>query len=141
MIVTVSAKQELRRRLAAHSNDREIGLRLELKPPGHFSLVLDGKARGDRVIQYRGSKVLLIGEGVADVVDRLTLDVQTIADNPALVLSKTHGQGPIAKEAGYTFRESRTALWVACTQTGQNDKSLPQGGSECSKEFHCSQRS
>lgn len=86
MIVTEDAKRELRKRLGSYTSDPEIGLRLELKLPGHFRLVLDKESEGDRAIEYEGSKVLLIGRGIAGLVARWSLGVQGTAEGWKLVL-------------------------------------------------------
>lgn len=82
--------------------------RLGLKPPGYFALVPDKESGGDHVIEYWGSKVLLIGRGTADIVGRLTLCVQVMAEGPELVLSETRKDEQKVKEGGYLFRECRT---------------------------------
>jgi len=87
MIVTEDAKQELRRRLVAQTNDPEIGLRLRLNLPGRFRLVLGRESDGDQVIEYGGSKVLLIGRDSADLVAGWTLGVRYTAEGSKLVLS------------------------------------------------------
>jgi len=108
MIVTEDAKRELRKRLETQMNNPEVALRLELKPPGYFGLVPDKESDGDQVIEYGGSKVLLIERGIADIVGRLTLGVQAMAEGPELVLSETRKDGQKVKEGGYFFRECRT---------------------------------
>lgn len=87
MIVTEDAKQELRRRLVAQTNDPEIGIRLRLKLPRRFRLVLDRESDGDQVIEYKGSKVLLIGRDSAGLVAGWTIGVRHTAGGAKLVLS------------------------------------------------------
>ena len=88
MIVTDNAKEQLRERLLDHTSDPEIVLRLELRSPENFGLALDRQAEGDQVIEYEGSKVLLIGEDVADLADKLILSVEDAAEGPKLVVLK-----------------------------------------------------
>ena len=88
LTVTDSAKQELKKLLLAHTDDSEGSLRLELKPPGEFGLLLGKEAEGDQVVEYEGTKVLLVASELAPVVEGITFDVQDTADGPKLVVSK-----------------------------------------------------
>lgn len=88
LAVTDSAKQELKKKLLAHTDDPEVSLRLELKPPGQFGLVLDRKAEGDQVVEHEGIKVLLVAAELAPAVEGITLDVQDTSDGPKLVATK-----------------------------------------------------
>ena len=67
---------------------RKIGLRLEFRSPQNFGLALDRQVEGDQVREYEGSKVLLIGEDVADLADKLILSVEDAAEGPKLVVLK-----------------------------------------------------
>lgn len=87
MIVTDEAKHELREALLTNTDDPEICLRLAMKSPSEFGLALGREEEGDQVIEYEGSKVLLIGREAADFVDSLTLDVQDAPEGKKLVLS------------------------------------------------------
>jgi Fe-S cluster assembly iron-binding protein IscA len=86
--VTESAKQLLKETLTAHSDDPEIGLRLSLKPPGQFGIVLDREAEGDQVVEHEGAKALLVAPELGSVVEGVTLDVQDTPEGPKLVISK-----------------------------------------------------
>ena len=88
LTVTESAKELLKDKLVAHTDDPEIGLRLELEPPGQLGIVLDREAEGDQVVEHEGAKVLLVASELAPAVDGITLDVQDTADGPQLVVSK-----------------------------------------------------
>ena len=88
LTVTESAKELLKDKLVAHTDDPEIGLRLELKPPGQLGLVVGREAEGDQVVEHEGLKVLLVAPELAHVVDGITLDVQDTADGPKLVVSR-----------------------------------------------------
>lgn len=80
MIVTDEAKNKLKETLLANTDDSEVCLRLEMKSPPKLglalALVLGKEAEGDEVIEHEGSKILLIGKEMADVGDKLTIDVQ-----------------------------------------------------------------
>lgn len=88
LTVTDNAKQELKKTLLAHTDDPEVSLRLELKPPGQFGLVLDREAEGDQVVEHEGIKVLLVAAELAPAVEGITLDVQDTPDGPKLAVSK-----------------------------------------------------
>ena len=87
LTVTDSAKQLLKETLSAHTDDPEIGLRLELKPPRQLGIVLDREAEGDQVVEHEGAKVLLVASELAPAVDGVTLDIQDTADGPKLAVS------------------------------------------------------
>jgi len=88
LTVTESAKQLLKETLTAHSDDPEVGLRLEFNPPGGFGIVLDREAEGDQVVEHEGAKVLLVASELAPVVEAVTLDVQDTPEGPKLAISK-----------------------------------------------------
>ncbi|MFQ6114202.1 MAG: hypothetical protein ACE5NG_08945 [bacterium] len=88
LTVTDNAKEELKKTLQAHTDDPEVSLRLELKPPGQFGLVLGKEAEDDQVVEHEGTKVLLVAAELASAVEGITLDVQDTADGPKLAVSK-----------------------------------------------------
>lgn len=88
LTVTDSAKQLLKETLSAHTDDPEIGLRLELKPPGQLGIVLDREAEGDQVVEHEGAKVLLVGHELTSLLHEVTIDVQATPDGPKLVVSQ-----------------------------------------------------
>lgn len=87
MIFTDEAKHALRETLLDNTDDPEICLRLVMKSPSEFGLALDREAEGDQVIEYEGSKVLLIGREVADFVDGLTFAFKDTPEGKKLVFS------------------------------------------------------
>jgi len=88
LTVTDSAKQELKKKLQDSTNDPEVSLRLELKPPNQFGLALGKEEEGDQVIESEETKVLLVVSELAPVVDGSILDVQDTAGGPQLVVTK-----------------------------------------------------
>lgn len=88
LTVTESAKQLLKETLTAHSDDPEVGLRLSVKSPGEFGLVLDREAEGDQVVDHENTKVLLVASELASMVEGVTLDVQDTPEGPKLGISK-----------------------------------------------------
>ena len=88
LTVTDSAKQYLKELLLDHTDDPEIGLRLSLKSPEQLGLVLEREAEGDQVVEHAGSKVLLVSQELASLLEGATVDVQDTADGPKLVVSR-----------------------------------------------------
>jgi hypothetical protein len=72
--VTERAAEELRRRLLAETSDPEVGVRLLPAPGGTFVLILGTELSGDEVVEYQGSKVLLIGIEYTRAFGSLTVD-------------------------------------------------------------------
>ena len=86
LTVTEAAKQLLKETLLANTDDQEAGLRLTMKSPGQLGLVLDRQSPGDSVIEYEGSKVLLLEHEIAELLKEVTLDVQDTPDGPQLAI-------------------------------------------------------
>ena len=82
--VTENARQELKKKLIAHADDPEIGIRLEAIPPDQVHLVLSREREGDQVIEYDGFKVLLVGKDIAEPLRGITIDVRDTPDGPKL---------------------------------------------------------
>lgn len=72
--VTERAAEELRGRLLAETSDPEVGFRLLPAADGTFVLILGTKLSGDEVVEYQGSKVLLIGIEYTRAFEGLTVD-------------------------------------------------------------------
>ena len=88
LTVTEEAKQILKEKLLANTDDPELVLRLKGEPGGQLGLVLDREAPGDYVVEQEGAKVLLVGEELADVVDELTLTTEDTPEGPKLVIRR-----------------------------------------------------
>lgn len=86
--VTDNARKHLKKTLLAHSSDPNVGIRLELKPPGQLGLVLSEEVEGDQVVEEEGSKVLLVGSETAEMLEGVTIDVQDAPDGLKLVALK-----------------------------------------------------
>lgn len=84
LTVTENAKKELKRTLLAHTDDPEKAIRLKLKKPGQFGLVLGREAKGDQVIEQDRFKVLLVGSDIAELLKDVTIDVCDTPDGPQL---------------------------------------------------------
>jgi len=88
LTVTEGAKQILKEELLANTDDPEMCLRLKGEPGGQLGLVLDKEAPDDYVVEHEGSKVLLIGKELPDVVDELTLKTEDTPEGPKLVIRR-----------------------------------------------------
>ena len=87
LTVTESAKQELKKKLQSSADDPKICLRLKITSAGGFDFALTTERPNDQVVEYEGSKVLLIGKELFDVFDGRTLDAQDTPDGIKLVIS------------------------------------------------------
>jgi len=88
LTVTEEAKQILKEKLLANTDDSEMCLRLKGEPGGQLGLVLDKETPDDYVVEHEGSKVLLIGKELPDVVDELTLGTEDTPEGPKLTISR-----------------------------------------------------
>ena len=85
--VTERAKQELKKILSAKVDNPLAGLRLITSGPrGQFGFSIDVEMPGDQVVEYEGSKVLLVEDELATRLKGNTLDMEDTADGPELVL-------------------------------------------------------
>jgi len=85
--VTEHAKQELKKILSSKVDNPLAGLRLITSGPrGQFGFSIDVEMPGDRVVEYEGSKVLLVEDELATRLKGNTLDIEDTADGPGLVL-------------------------------------------------------
>jgi Fe-S cluster assembly iron-binding protein IscA len=88
LTVTEGAKQRLKELLLASTNDPDFGVRLVLKASGQTGLVLDREELGDDVVEHDGSKVLLVGPEVDQLVVGATLDTEDTPEGTKFVISK-----------------------------------------------------
>ncbi len=85
--VTERAARELKAKLLAETPDPEVGLRLLPTPGGRFMLVLDTELSGDQVIEYQGSKVLLVGIEYFRALEAVTIDSQDTHEGVVLFVT------------------------------------------------------
>jgi len=85
--ITDPAKDELKNILSLqNSSDTEICMRLIQTAPGQFDLTADREKEDDQVIEQQGSKVLLVGIELADIVEGLTIDCEDSPEGPSLIM-------------------------------------------------------
>jgi Fe-S cluster assembly iron-binding protein IscA len=85
LTATESAKQELKRILLARTDDPDLSLRLEGEP-GQFRIKIDSEVPGDQVLEYEGTKVLLLEPALAFLLGDANIDVQDTPEGPRLVV-------------------------------------------------------
>ena len=86
--ITERAKQELKKILARKVNWPGARLRLIDRGKGKLGLGIDIETPGDHVIEYEGSKILLIEPELASNLKAITLDVDNTSEGTELVLSE-----------------------------------------------------
>ena len=86
--VTEDAKQELGRVLSsANVDDPTVGLRLTAGDRGQFGLVLDTEKEGDQVVEHEGSKVLLVGQELIELLEGVIIDCRRTDEGARLIIS------------------------------------------------------
>jgi len=84
--VTERARQELRRILSENVDMPQARLRLIAKGQGKLGLGIDIEAPGDQVVEYEGSKVLVVEPGLATNLKGVTLDIEDTSEGAELVI-------------------------------------------------------
>jgi len=82
--VTESAKRVLKKILSAKVDNPQAVLRLTASKPDKLALGIDIEMLGDQVVEYEGSKVLVVEQGLATRLKGVTLDVEDTPDGPKL---------------------------------------------------------
>ena len=86
--ITERAKQELTKLLAKKVDWPGARLRLIDRGQGKLGLGIDIEAPDDHVIEYEGTKLLLIDPCLATSLRHITLDVDDTPDGPELVITE-----------------------------------------------------
>ena len=84
--VTERALGELKRILLAKADLPQARLRLVTNDQGKLGLGVDIEMPDDRVVEHEGSRVLLVGNSLANSIEGITLDVENTANGPQLVI-------------------------------------------------------
>ena len=104
LTVTERAKVTLAQfKVQAQIEDADVGLRLSLAAsvePGQglFGLRADRETLGDQVVEYGGTKVLLVEEELADALADATIDAEPTGRGDDLIISRP---GQIESENGH----------------------------------------
>ena len=86
--ITESAKLELKRLLDTSVDWPGARLRLLERDQGALGLGIDIEAGNDEVVEYQGTKLLLIETDLASRLDRILLDIDATPDGAVLVISE-----------------------------------------------------
>lgn len=105
LTVTERAKVTLAQlKIQAQIEDADVGLRLSLaasaepsEDPGVFGLRADRETPGDHVVEYGGTKVLLVEEELADALADATIDAESTGSGDGLIISRP---GQVGTEKG-----------------------------------------
>ena len=84
--VTKQAKQELKRLLSQNVDWPQARLRIMDRGQGIIGLGIDIEAPGDRVVEYEGTKVLVVEPKLANNLQGITIDVDETPDGAELVI-------------------------------------------------------
>ena len=86
--ITERAKRELRKLLLNKSDMPQARLRLISSGQGELGIGLDIEYPGDEIIEYQGSRLLVIEQALASSLGRITLDVDDTPQGPQLVIEE-----------------------------------------------------
>jgi len=96
LTVTERAKETLARlKRQSQIEDDDVGLRLSLAASlepgqGQFGLRADRETLGDQVVEYGGTKVLLVEEELADALSDATIDAEPTERGDDLIITTEH---------------------------------------------------
>ena len=84
--VTDRAKQLLKNTLSENVDTPQAGIRLVARGEGQIGLGIDVENPGDQVVEFEGSKVLIVEKNLAEALTGITLDVEDTEEGAKLVL-------------------------------------------------------
>jgi Fe-S cluster assembly iron-binding protein IscA len=89
LTVTEIAKEKLREHLQTKTTDPEMAIRLVTSPsePKQFTLVLDKEKEGDKVVESKGIKLLLIRPDLVSELEGLVVDYQETTEGEGFIIS------------------------------------------------------
>jgi Fe-S cluster assembly iron-binding protein IscA len=82
--VTKEAKEKLKETLRQHTDTAEESLRMVMKPPGQVGLILDRISPADKFVEHEGTKILILGHEISELLDTAKLDVEDTPDGKKL---------------------------------------------------------
>ncbi|MFC2070154.1 hypothetical protein ACFLTB_03140 [Chloroflexota bacterium] len=86
--VTERAKKELRRILYDKVDMPQARLRLTSGDRGQIGLGIDIELPGDNIVEYKGTRVLVVEQGLATSLKGIVLDVDDTPQGPKLVIDE-----------------------------------------------------
>ena len=84
--VTENAAAHLKRLLDENRSRQDQVIRLTSKGEADFQVVLDDREPGDQVVKVEGEEILVIDEGIRDLLEGLELDFVDSPEEPGLSL-------------------------------------------------------
>jgi Fe-S cluster assembly iron-binding protein IscA len=90
--VTDRAKQQLKKTLSDNVDTPQAGIRLVARAEGQLGLGIDVENPGDQVVEFEGSKVLMVEKDLASSLTGVTLDVEDTEEDAKLVLIDSRPQ-------------------------------------------------
>ncbi|RPJ64012.1 MAG: hypothetical protein EHM12_00825 [Dehalococcoidia bacterium] len=87
--ITDEAKKELKKMLAENAADPSVLLRLAANEQGQLGLVMDKEEQGDSVVEYEGTKLMVIDEHLASHLEGISLEVEDTPEGPSLMLTQS----------------------------------------------------
>jgi Fe-S cluster assembly iron-binding protein IscA len=84
--VTERAKAELKNILDAHVDYPLACLRLTANEQGSIGLTIDIEMPDDAVIEYQGTKLLVIKQEMADQLENIAIDIEDTEEGSQLVI-------------------------------------------------------
>jgi len=84
--VTEAGLVELKRILDEHTDNAQAGLRLTMDKSGTLGLTIDVKTSEDQVLAHKGSKLLIIEQGLAARLEGVAIDVDESPEGSRLVI-------------------------------------------------------
>lgn len=84
--VTERAKEELKNVLSQNVDNPQAGLRLVDRGDGQLGLGIDIENPGDQIVEFEGSKVLMVEQQLATRLEGVTIDVEVTEEGAKLVL-------------------------------------------------------
>jgi Fe-S cluster assembly iron-binding protein IscA len=84
--ITDEAKKELKKIITENAGEPGVALRLTASEEGGLGLVMDSEMPGDNVVEYEGSKVLLVEEQLAAHLGGMSMEVEDTPEGHMLTL-------------------------------------------------------
>jgi Fe-S cluster assembly iron-binding protein IscA len=84
--VTERAKEQLESMLISKVDNTQAALRLITTDEGEYGLYIDVETPGDKVVNYKGKKVLVIDKELADNLEGTILDTEITSEGVELAL-------------------------------------------------------
>jgi len=88
IVITDSARVELKKLLSENSEEIDTLLRLTANEEGQLGLILDHEQPGDNIVEHEGTKVFAIEGDLASNLNGITLDVEKTPEGPMLTLKQ-----------------------------------------------------